>query len=216
MIKDNVFVDSSPLPMESASAITALQQNRSTEQTTAIIAVDLDEVLADTVSKRLARYEADYGVPLTRAQIYGKQIRDAVPAEHSRAVEACLNESGFSRDIPVMPDAQDVLKELANRYQIFIATTAMDHPNSLFDRYLWLQEHLPFLTDRSYVFCGSKSILRADYLIDDNPKNLAVFSGKGVLFDAHHNVSEKRFARVRSWQEVREYFESELGSKGLR
>jgi 5'-nucleotidase len=195
--------------MHSPPAIESLQPKRTAWQTAAVIAVDLDEVLGDTVSKRLDRYQADYGVPLTRGQIYGKQIRDAVPAERSRAVEACLDEPGFSRDIPVMPDAQEVLRDLANRFQIFIATTAMDHPNSLFDRYVWLQKHFPFLTDRSYVFCGSKSILRADYLIDDNPKNLAMFAGKGILFDAHHNVNEHRFLRVHSWQDVRKYFESE-------
>jgi 5'(3')-deoxyribonucleotidase len=171
------------------------------------IAIDLDEVLADTVAKRLQRYEKDYGVPLTHAEIYGKQIRHAVPPDRSRAVEACLDEPGFSRDIPVMPNAQSVVRELANRFQIFIATTAMDHPNSLLDRYFWLQEHLPFLTDRSYVFCGSKSILRADYLIDDNPKNLEMFSGTGILFSAHHNIYETRFTRVDDWEAVGAYFE---------
>jgi 5'-nucleotidase len=196
--------------MQSAPAIESPPHNKTIGQTAGVIAVDLDEVLGDTVSKRLDRYQADYGVPLTRARIYGKQIRDAVPAEHSRAVEICLDEPGFSRDIPVMPDAQEVLRDLANRFQIFIATTAMDHPNSLLDRYFWLQEHFPFLSDRSYVFCGSKSILRADYLIDDNPKNLVMFAGKGILFDAHHNVGERRFLRVRSWQEVRRYFENQL------
>jgi 5'-nucleotidase len=172
------------------------------------IAVDLDEVTADTVAKRLQRYRADYGVELSRKDIQGKQIRDAVPSNHREAVEACLDEPGFSRDIPVMQNAQRILEGLSRRFEIFIATSAMDHPVSLYDRYLWLQEHLPFLTDRSYVFCGSKSILKADFLIDDNPRNLEIFSGTGILFTAHHNVYETRFKRVDSWLEVGAYFDS--------
>jgi 5'(3')-deoxyribonucleotidase len=50
------------------------------------IAVDLDEVTADTVSKRLLRYRTDYGVELSREDINGKQIRGAVPAERKAAV----------------------------------------------------------------------------------------------------------------------------------
>jgi 5'-nucleotidase len=171
------------------------------------IAVDLDELTADTVSKRLLRYRTDYGVELSREDIHGKQIRDAVLPERKAAVEACLDEPGFSRDIPAMQDAQRVLKSLSTRFEIFIATSAMDHPVSLYDRYLWLQEYLPFLTDRSYVFCGSKKILKADYLIDDSPRNLEMFSGTGILFTAHHNINETRFTRVADWEEVAEYFE---------
>jgi 5'-nucleotidase len=109
------------------------------------------------------------------------RFRDAVPPERSKQVEACLNEPGFSRDVPVMPYARWVLEDLSERFEIFIATSAMDHPKSLYDRYLWLQEQLPFLSDRSYVFCGSKKILKADYLIDDNPRNLEGFSGLAPL-----------------------------------
>jgi 5'(3')-deoxyribonucleotidase len=142
------------------------------------IAVDLDEVTADTVSKRLLRYRTDYGVELSREDINGKQIRDAVPPERKAAVEACLDEPGFSRDIPIMLNAQRVLKSLSSRFDIFIATSAMDHPVSLYDRYLWLQEYLPFLTDRSYVFCGSKKILKADFLIVTTRVILKCFQGQ--------------------------------------
>jgi 5'-nucleotidase len=171
-----------------------------------VLAVDLDEVAADTVAKRLRRYEADYGEVLPRDAIQGKQIREAVPPERSAQVEACLNEPGFSRDVPVMEDARWVLEDLAGRFEIIFTTSAMDHPVSLHDRYLWLQESFPFVPDRGYVFCGSKRYVKADCLIDDNPRNLEIFTGHGILFDAHHNVSERRFDRVFSWRDVHRYF----------
>jgi 5'-nucleotidase len=175
-----------------------------------VLAVDLDEVAADTVAKRLRRYEADYGEVLSRDAIHGKQIRHAVPPERSAQVEACLDEPGFSRDVPVMQDARLVLEDLAGRFEIIFATSAMDHPVSLHDRYLWLQESFPFVSDRGYVFCGSKRYVNADYLIDDNPRNLEIFTGRGILFDAHHNVSEERFDRVLSWRDVHRYFTADL------
>jgi 5'(3')-deoxyribonucleotidase len=45
----------------------------------------------------------------------------------------------------------------------------MTVPNSLGPKYRWLQRHFPFIPPTHYVFCGNKSILRADYLIDDLP-----------------------------------------------
>jgi 5'(3')-deoxyribonucleotidase len=56
------------------------------------------------------------------------------------------------------------------------------------------------------VFCGDKSILRADYLIDDLPRNLEIFQGQGLLFTAPHNLTEMRFQRVGGWGQVGEYF----------
>jgi 5'(3')-deoxyribonucleotidase len=56
------------------------------------------------------------------------------------------------------------------------------------------------------VFCGNKSILRADYLIDDQPKNLLHFEGQGLLYSAPHNLTATSFTRVDNWQQVAEYF----------
>jgi 5'-nucleotidase len=56
------------------------------------------------------------------------------------------------------------------------------------------------------VFCGNKSILRADSLIDDLPRNLQRFEGTGLLYTAPHNLGATGFTRVNNWLEVAEYF----------
>jgi len=170
------------------------------------IAIDIDEVAADTVAKRLQRYQADYGEILSLDDIYGKQIRDCVPQERKLAVEKVLDEIGFSRDIPVMEDALWVMEELSQEFELLIATSAMDHPPSLYDRYVWLQKNFPFISDKNYIFCGSKQFVKADYLVDDNPNNLLLFSGEGILFDAHHNISNREYPRVGNWIDVKKYF----------
>ena len=95
---------------------------------------------------------------------------------------------------------------MAERYELFVATAAMEFPNSFLDKYKWLQHHLPFISWRNYVFCGDKSILNAEYLIDDNSYNFEGFRGEGILFSAPHNAYESRYRRVASWQEVARIF----------
>ncbi|MBF9281421.1 5'(3')-deoxyribonucleotidase, partial [Staphylococcus epidermidis] len=53
-----------------------------------------------------------------------------------------------------------------------------------------------------------KNIILADYLIDDNPKQLEIFEGKSIMFTASHNVNEHRFERVSGWRDVKNYFNS--------
>lgn len=106
----------------------------------------------------------------------------------------------------MIPGSQDVLKNLSARFEIFIATQAMVVPNSLGPKYRWLQRHFPFIPPTHYVFCGNKSILRADYLIDDQPRNLQRFEGQGLLYTAPHNLTAAGFVRVDNWQQVAEHF----------
>jgi 5'(3')-deoxyribonucleotidase len=48
--------------------------------------------------------------------------------------------------------------------------------------------------------------LRADFLIDDLPRNLLRFEGKGLLYTAPHNLTATGFSRVNNWREVAEFF----------
>ena len=62
------------------------------------------------------------------------------------------------------------------------------------------------------MFCGDKSIIRADYMIDDHGNNLRTFQGTGVLFTASHNLHEQDFVRVNDWLEVRDLLSSRNGT----
>jgi 5'-nucleotidase len=104
-----------------------------------------------------------------------------------------------------------VLQGLSARFEVFIATQAMSVPNSLGPKYRWLQRHFSFIPPTHYVFCGDKSILRADYLIDDLPRNLERFQGQGILFTAPHNLTATGFVRVNDWQQVSAYFDAIAG-----
>lgn len=166
------------------------------------IAVDMDEVIADAIARFQEWYLRDYQLELTLEQLQGKRAAEVVAPEHQAAVRDYVNQEGFFRDLPVIQDSQEVLRRMSERYELFIATAAMEFPNCFRDKYDWLQQHFSFIPWPNYVFCGDKSIINADYLIDDNTFNFVDFRGEGILFSAPHNRHETGYRRVNNWQEV--------------
>ncbi|MEZ4988278.1 MAG: 5'(3')-deoxyribonucleotidase [Saprospiraceae bacterium] len=175
------------------------------------IALDMDEVVADVMPKFLDAYEQEFGIRLKRSDYWGKKVYDIPGAEHIRGV---LRDKGFFRDLPLMSHCKEVVETLTASYDVFFTTAAMEFRNSLEDKYDWLLEHFPFISWKNFVFCGDKSIIRADYMIDDHVRNLLKFQGKGLLFTASHNVDEQRFTRVDDWLALKAFFEQEQQRHG--
>lgn len=169
----------------------------------------MDETIADAVMEHLTRYNRDHGTSICKADLTGKSIYDVVQAEHRQRAVSYLHSEDFFIDLSVIPDSQRVIAALAKKYEVFIATAAMEFPNSFTAKYQWLQRHFPFLDPRRFVFCGDKSILNADFLIDDQPLHFRDFRGEGILFSAPHNYGVNGYRRVESWGEVEKLFLAE-------
>jgi 5'(3')-deoxyribonucleotidase/uncharacterized protein with PQ loop repeat len=167
------------------------------------ISLDMDGVMADTLPKYLRTYNQAFGDHLALADLQGRALEEAVPVERAAAARALLCAPGFFRDVEVMEGCQEVVRELAERYEVLVASAAMDVPTSFDDKYAWLREHFPFIPPSHIVFCGDKSVLDVDYMIDDEPRHFARFRGTPVLFSAPPNAGESRYARVASWADVR-------------
>jgi 5'(3')-deoxyribonucleotidase/uncharacterized protein with PQ loop repeat len=190
-----------------AVAILKNQGRRSSRQTPRRlrIAIDMDEVMADALAEHLRRYNAAFDPPIAAADLHGRHLEDHIPLEHRAAAEAMLDASFFAQ-LAILPDCQEVIRELAADHDVFIVTAAMDVPCSFEAKYQWLQRHVPFIPPSNIVFCGDKSIVDADYLIDDRARHFLSFPGKPLLFSAPHNAGETRYPRVSSWAEVRDVF----------
>lgn len=169
------------------------------------IAIDMDEVMADALAEQVRRYNGMFGAALTAADLTGQHLEDCVPPEHRAAAEAMFD-GAFFEDLALLPDCQDVIRELAERHEVFIVSAAMDVPASFDAKFRWLRRHFPFIPPSNIVFCGDKSIIDADYLIDDRARHFRRFKGRPVLFSAPHNAAETRYPRVSSWAEIREMF----------
>jgi 5'(3')-deoxyribonucleotidase len=170
------------------------------------ICVDMDDTMADTLGEHIARYNAEFAANVCKADLHGKWLWEHVPEARRASLHDSMRSDGFFEDLDVLPDCARVMERLHEHYEIFVATAAMSVPTSFASKYRWLQRHFPFIPYERYVYCGDKSILLADYLVDDQPRFLARFSGHGVLFTAGHNVRETAYPRVENWLEVEQYF----------
>lgn len=175
------------------------------------IAIDMDEVMADSLSRHLQLYNDEFGTSLCKDDLQGRPLHLSVPGEHRRRVDEIALTDGFFWDLEIMPGCQGVIRDLLKHYDVFIVTAAMEFPNSFLPKHAWLREHFPFLDIRNVVYCGDKSIVDADIMIDDRIRNLEKFPGMRILFSAPHNLKETRFIRVNNWEEVRALL---LGERG--
>lgn len=166
----------------------------------------MDEVMADTFQHCLDLYNADFGQTLTPAECHGRQLFEVLPVEHRAQVRTYFDRHDFFATIAVMPGAFEVVKALNETDEVFVVSAAMDVPSSFAAKFEWLERHFPFIPSSHIVFCGDKSIVLADYLIDDNVRQLKAFRGEGILFEAPHNVHESRWRRVRNWEDVQRIF----------
>ncbi|MBC8035236.1 MAG: 5'(3')-deoxyribonucleotidase [Chitinophagaceae bacterium] len=172
------------------------------------IAIDMDGVIADVEAQLIAWYYKETGQLMNRQIFSGVPEPDAFPDK--TAVYRFVTSPGFFRSMPLMPGAVEAVQALMNTYDVFIVSAAMEFPLSLYEKYEWLSEHLPFVSWKQVVFCGSKSIIRTDYMIDDHSKNLDYFHGKAIMFTAGHNMHQQKHRRVNNWAEALEFFEKDL------
>ncbi|MGA0558663.1 5' nucleotidase, NT5C type [Larkinella sp. VNQ87] len=166
------------------------------------IAIDMDDVLADTVGKFIDIYRRDFDTTVLPTFFRENSFHEILEKDVYQRLADSVHQPGFFTDIAVMEGAQEVTRALSEKYDLYVTSAAMEFRNSLSEKYDWLDEHFPHIHWKNRVFCGDKSIIRADVMIDDMPYNLVSFQGKGLLFDAPHNRDNTLFERVNSWEQV--------------
>jgi len=166
------------------------------------ICIDQDDVMANTHAKLVQLYLASGEPRYELAHLQEKSFQELLDEGERKAVFGQIFEPGFFADLAVMPGAQEAIVALQDRYDVFVATAAMEFPKSFREKYDWLARHFPTIHWKNIIFLGDKSILGADYLIDDMPYNLHTFSGKGLLFDGLHNRDETAYERMMNWTDV--------------
>ncbi len=169
-----------------------------------ILFVDMDEVIADTYGAHIDLYNSEFKGTLTKDSCAGNEVWHMVPEAHQDSVRKHATRRGFFRALKPIAGSQEVLERLSSKYEIYIASAAMQFPNSLEEKSEWLDEHFPFIPWQNRILCGHKHILKGDVLIDDRSYNLERFDGRSLQFTSPHNINTKGFERVNSWFEVAE------------
>jgi 5'(3')-deoxyribonucleotidase len=159
----------------------------------------MDGVLADVYEQFKTYSITEFGTaPLTET-LHGKPEHEAYPNAYQY-----VNSAGFFINAPFIDGSVEALKTLNEQYNLFIVSSAMEFPGSLKEKYDWLNKHFPFITWQQIVFCGTKTIINGDIMIDDHFKNLDYFKGKTLLFTQYHNYghNDKHHHRVNNWSEI--------------
>jgi 5'(3')-deoxyribonucleotidase len=172
------------------------------------LAIDMDEVIADAHGALAAWQAETYGYTNTDLLDYALDSR--VSPEHLNAMKKYLMQGEAFRHFAVMPDAKQAVKRLMSRFEIFIVTAAMEYPSSCAFKFAWLAEHFPFISPLNIVFCGDKSIVAADFLLDDSERHFSRFQGQGVLFSAPHNQISSWPVKVKDWHDAVVYLEGRI------
>ncbi|HXD78757.1 MAG TPA: hypothetical protein VN616_13160 [Puia sp.] len=170
------------------------------------IIIDMDEVIADPMGDMIKWYRETHGGEVDWDKMLAGSWVKGFPEDHQAMVMDRLCGPGFFRHLPVMKDSVDVLRELNERYEVYIVSAATEFPNSLKDKLEWLGDHFPFLSWKQVALCGSKDLVFGDYMIDDHVKNLKNFKGKPYLFTAAHNLNITGYDRINDWAEAAAIF----------
>jgi len=166
------------------------------------VAVDMDEVIADSLAHHLSLYNQATGENVSAELIREKGVGGAIPAKHRALFDRFPHEEGFFDNLGVIVNSQEALQQLSTEYDVFITSAAMEVPHSFGAKFRWLREHFPFIPTTNIVFCGDKEIIDADYLVDDRSRHFKRFRGTGILFAAPHNAREMAQLRANNWDEV--------------
>lgn len=138
--------------------------------------IDMDNVLVDFQS----------GIDCTTAELL-KQYEghlDDVPAI-------------FSKMKP-MPGAIEAFEKLAQRYDVYILSTAPWHnPTAWSDKVLWVQKYLGEVAYKRLILSHHKNLCTGDYIIDDRTRHgVDIFDGEHIHFGTE---------RFPNWESVLEY-----------
>src|ERR1700730_668609 len=109
------------------------------------VAVDMDEVIADSLTRHLSLYNQAIGDNVTPDLIQERCLEASIPPKHREIFDRFPHDDGFFDDLGVIVNSQHALQLLSSEYDVFITSAAMEVPNSFDAKFRWLQKHFPFI-----------------------------------------------------------------------
>lgn len=167
-----------------------------------VLAIDMDEVLADSMSLVLEQYNKVHHTTWNKSDLFGKTIYECLPPAHIPFIKQLQNSETFYQEVSVIQGAQEGVRILSKKYNLYIVSAALEFPNSLPSRCVFIEKNFPEISLKKLIFCANKSLIKADYILDDMTENLIEFGCSGFLFTAYHNATIDYPNRLNSWEEV--------------
>ena len=163
--------------------------------------VDIDEVLRALLPSMVKIYNTGFHTNLTVDDVKDYDVETSFPLTKNLSISAkdyffkCHARELFL-ETPVIKGAREALKILSDYGEVVIITRQFGTENKIY-ALEWLEKFkMPY---DGICFVNDKSVIKCDYLIDDNVDNFKHCDVKGaVLITAPYNKSEKDVYRLRT------------------
>lgn len=169
-----------------------------------IVLVDMDGVVAD--------WQAEFDFQLENTLPHIERIpfenitsfktQKFYADEHQEDIQRMLNAPGFYRNLKPYEGVVEALKELEQRYRIYLCTAPyVTNATCASEKMEWVDTYLGHEWMEKMVITSDKTIVYGDVLIDDKPKITGAMNPvwKHVVFDAPYNRDSE--LRINSWAE---------------
>jgi len=174
------------------------------------VLIDMDGVLADFEAGFLDEWRRQHPdkfyVPREQRNTF--YIVEQYPAEYRDLIWQIFTSPGFFRSLPVIPGGREALAEMAVAgLELFICTSPfVTYQHCVLEKYEWVDEHLGRDWVTRIILTMDKTIVDADYIIDDMPmiKGVNRPRWQHILYDDAKNRSERSKKRLTwaNWKEV--------------
>lgn len=173
---------------------------------TKLILVDMDGVLADWESE----YVSTHRQLFPDAHVSEVGTRTDFRTTEDCAVEVWAHQGLFRRMGPnpgIRKAFEEIEAELGAELRI-CSSPAYKNRTCLRDKTEWLTEHVGEKYARTAIFTKDKTLVRGDYLIDDNPRITGLYEPDWthIVFDQPYNQGVPA-PRMYSWERWREVFQ---------
>jgi 5'-nucleotidase len=135
-------------------------------------------------------------------------LTDQYPQEHRSLVHQIYSAPKFFRNIPPIKGSIEALHEMDKMgLQVLICTSPLKrYQHCVPEKYEWVEAQLGKAWTGRVIMTRDKTIVRADYLIDDNPdiRGLDTPTWEHIIYDQPYNrhITDKRRLTWDNWKAV--------------
>lgn len=171
-----------------------------------IIAVDVDDTVANLIDAWLEIYNDEHGDNLREHEITDWDISKF--AKHGKNIYDYLkNPSLYDNVFPIKDSLNGInsIRKMGHRV-IYVTASTIEQSGR---KYQWLRDFGFVDSEYDYIEAKDKSLICADILIDDGMHNIQSFRKVGILMNKSWNKKYDYKPRCNNWKEVVEYIKKE-------